>query len=213
MHGLIGLLFLAVMGCGDTGEELPQVSLTDPATATATAPDLFDVKFETTKGDVVLTVHREWAPVGADRFYNLVSGGYYTDLAFFRVINGFMAQFGIHGDPEISAVWRDAKITDDPVVQSNTRGMVSFATGGPNTRTTQLFINLVDNSRLDGMGFSAFAEVTSGMDVVDALYNGYGEGAPSGAGPNQGRIQMQGNDYLREQFPKLDYLKSATIVE
>lgn len=176
------------------------------------APETFKVKFDTTKGEIIMDVTRSWAPNGADRFYNLVKNGYFTDIAFFRVISGFMAQFGIHGDPQVSAMWREANITDDPVKQSNTRGMVSFATAGPDTRTTQLFINYGDNSFLDGQGFSPFAKVTKGMEVVDSLYGDYGEGAPSGNGPNQGQIQMQGNAFLKKYFTKLDYIKSAEIL-
>lgn len=176
------------------------------------APETFKVKFDTTKGEIIMGVTRSWAPNGADRFYNLVKNGYFTDIAFFRVISGFMAQFGIHGDPQVSAMWREANITDDPVKQSNTRGMVSFATAGPDTRTTQLFINYGDNSFLDGQGFSPFAKVTKGMEVVDSLYGDYGEGAPSGNGPNQGQIQMQGNAFLKKYFTKLDYIKSAEIL-
>jgi len=176
------------------------------------APDTFRARFETSAGDFVIEVHRDWAPFGADRFYNLVKSGYYDDGRFFRVIAGFMAQFGIHGDPHVAAAWRDARIPDDPVRQHNTRGMVSFATGGPGTRTTQLFINYSDNSRLDGMGFSPFGRVVLGMDVVDRLYPGYGEGAPGGRGPAQGRLQAEGNAYLARDFPKLDWIKHATIL-
>src|SRR5690606_32108513 len=132
----------------------------------------------------------------------------FTDVAFFRVIDGFMAQGGIHGDPDVAARWRDKNIADDPVRQSNTRGMVSFAMAGPNTRTTQFFINLVDNTRLDGMGFSPFGKVRD-MAPVQRLYSGYGEGAPSGAGPEQARIQREGNSYLEASFPELDYIRSA----
>lgn len=183
-----------------------------PTQLNETAPDKFQVLFKTTKGEVILDVTRAWAPKGADRFYNLVKNGYFTDIAFFRVILGFMAQFGIHGDPQISAMWRDAVIDDDPVRASNKRGMVSFATAGPDTRTTQIFINTVDNSFLDEHGFAPFAKVTKGMEVVDRLYNGYGEGAPQGTGPNQGAIQMQGNAYLKKYFTKLDYIQSAEIL-
>jgi len=157
-------------------------------------------------------VTRDWAPNGADRFYNLVKNGYYKDIAFFRVVAGFMAQFGIHGDPKLNTVWRDASIPDDPVKSSNTRGRITFATRGPNTRTVQLFINLADNARLDGMGFAPFGEVVAGMDIVDALYNGYGEGAPRGRGPDQGRLQGEGNAYLKADFGQLDYLVSADIL-
>jgi len=186
-------------------------ALLDPSKATETAPATFRVKLDTTKGPVVLEVVRDWAPRGADRFYNLVKIGFYKDVAFFRVINGFMAQFGIHGDPAVSAKWRDARIPDDPVRQSNLRGFVSFAMGGPNTRTTQLFINYADNARLDSMGFPPFARVIQGMENIDLLYSEYGEGAPSGAGPSQRMVQLEGNAYLRASFPKLDYIKTATI--
>jgi peptidyl-prolyl cis-trans isomerase A (cyclophilin A) len=187
-------------------------SLCDPSGANAVAPAQFTVKFETTRGEVLIDVYRDWAPNGADRLYNLVKLGYYNDVAFFRVISGFMAQIGIHGDPSVNAVWREKRISDDPVAQSNTRGMVSFATAGKNTRTTQFFFNYGNNSRLDAMGFSPFGKVRD-MKAIDALYSGYGEGAPSGAGPSQGRIQSEGNVYLKAEFPKLDYILRGTIVE
>lgn len=186
--------------------------LMDPTKLNETAPATYKVNFKTSKGDVVIQVNREWAPNGADRFFNLVKNGYYKDIAFFRVVSGFMAQFGIHGDPKLNNVWRDASIPDDQVKQNNTRGRVTFATRGPNTRTVQLFINYADNSRLDGMGFSPFGEVVQGMEIIDALYSGYGEGAPRGRGPDQGRIQSEGNLYLRKDFPELDYLISAEIL-
>lgn len=185
-------------------------SLRDPSGANAEAPAQFTVKLETSKGEVLIDVHRAWAPRGADRFYNLVKAGYYDNVAFFRVISGFMAQIGIHGEPSVNAVWRDKRISDDPVVQSNTRGMVSYAMAGKDTRTTQIFINYGNNSRLDSMGFSPFGKVRD-MKAIDALYSGYGEGAPSGAGPSQGRIQAEGNTYLKADFPKLDYILKATI--
>ena len=162
----------------------------------------FRVKFETTKGPFVIEVHRAWAPLAADRFYNLVRLGYYDDVTFFRVIDDFMVQFGIHGDPEVSAVWRDARIPDDPPSQSNARGMVTFAHAGPGTRTTQIFINFKDNSMLDAQGFPPFGKVVEGMTVVDELYSGYGEGAPRGAGPRQDRAQSEGNPYFRERVPE-----------
>lgn len=196
------------------GEEVQiDPRLLDPAAATETAPDSYKVKFDTTEGDFVVLVHREWAPIGADRFYNLVKIGFYDDVALFRVISGFMAQFGIHGQPEVSAAWKTATIMDDTVAQSNKRGRLTFATSGPNTRTTQLFINYVDNDRLDAMGFSPFAEVVEGMDVVDTLYSNYGEGAPRGKGPFQGLIQSKGNVYLRTEFMDMDFIETARIVE
>lgn len=185
--------------------------LQNPASLNEQAPPTFKAQFETSKGAFVIEVTRDWAPIGADRFYNLVKSGFYDDIRFFRVIEGFMAQFGIHGTPSIQSVWRNAQIKDDPVKQSNRRGYVTFATAGPNTRTTQLFINFGDNVALDKQGFAPFGRVTSGMDVVDRIYNGYGEGAPRGKGPDQGRIQAEGNAYLNKSFPRLDYIRAATI--
>ena len=176
------------------------------------APDKFVVKFETTEGDVVIDVNREWAPLGVDHFHRLVKSGYYSDVAFFRVVKGFMAQVGISGDPEVNAKWRKEKIDDDPVVKSNTKGMVTFATSGPDSRTTQFFINFGDNSRLDSMGFAPFGKVRD-MAVVDAINGEYGEGAPRGRGPSQGRIHGEGNAYLKKEFPNLDYIKSASVIE
>jgi peptidyl-prolyl cis-trans isomerase A (cyclophilin A) len=184
----------------------------DPSKLTEKAPDTFKAQFDTTKGKFTIEVTRSLSPNGADRFYNLVRSGFFKDIAFFRVVPGFMCQFGIHGDPATSAKWREANISDDPVKGSNTRGTITFATAGPNTRTTQLFINFGDNTRLDEMGFSPFGKVVEGMDVVDKINGEYGEGAPNGMGPNQGRIQMQGNDYLKKEFPNLDYIKSATVL-
>lgn len=191
----------------------PSAALLNPSLARDKAPGQFRVKFETTKGNFVVQVARVSAPLGADRFYNLVKMGYYNDVAFFRVIDGFMAQFGIHGDPKVSDKWESARIDDDPTRESNVRGAVSFATAGPNTRTTQLFINFGDNSQLDSRGFAPFGKVVEGMTVVDLLYKGYGEGAPRGGGPRQDLIQSQGNSYLRSQFPKLDFIKRASLVK
>ena len=188
--------------------------LLDPTKATAKAPDVFKAKFSTTKGDFVVEVHRDWSPHGADRFYNLVKMGFYDDTRFFRAIDGFMVQFGISGDPAVSGRWQEAGIADDPVKQSNKRGYVTFAQRGvPNTRTTQVFVNYGDNSRLDASRFAPFGQVTQGMDVVDGLYKGYGEGAPGGAGPDQGSIQAQGNAYLDAKYPQLDGIKHAEIVK
>jgi peptidyl-prolyl cis-trans isomerase A (cyclophilin A) len=183
--------------------------LLDPSKASAKAPDVFKAKFTTTKGDVVVEVHRAWAPNGADRFYNLVKMGFYDDTRFFRAIDGFMVQFGISGDPTVSTKWRNATISDDPVTQSNKRTFVSFATRGPNSRTTQVFVDYGDNARLDGMGFSPFGQVTQGMDVLDKLYKGYGESASQ----NQPAIESQGNSFLDTKFPQLDTIKHAEIVK
>lgn len=196
-----------------SGEKANTKKLLEPSKLTAKAPEVFAARFETSKGPFVVEVHRAWSPNGADRFYNLVSNGFFDDARFFRVISGFMAQFGINGDPAVNAAWQPAVIPDDPVAQSNTRGMVSFAMRGPGTRTTQLFINYADaNARLDSMRFSPFGKVTEGMEVVDSLYSGYGEGAPSGAGPAQARLQKEGNAYLTADFPRLDFIKTARIV-
>jgi peptidyl-prolyl cis-trans isomerase A (cyclophilin A) len=187
-------------------------TLTDPSKATEKAPETFKVKFATTKGDFTMEVTRAWSPLGADRFYNLVKAGFFSDVTFFRVIEGFMVQFGIHGDPAVATAWRGARIQDDPVVESNKKGYVSYAMAGPNTRTTQMFINFGNNARLDGMGFSPFGRIVDGMNVVESIYSGYGEGAPSGMGPDQGRVQSQGNKYLRADFPKMDFIKSAELL-
>jgi peptidyl-prolyl cis-trans isomerase A (cyclophilin A) len=196
------------------GEEGALPALTEPGLAAETAPDRYRVKLETTKGDVVIEVIREWAPHGADRFYNLVKIGYYQDVAFYRVIDGFMAQVGMHGDPAVQSAWSGHPITDDPIVQNNSRGMVTFAaTSAPDSRTTQFFINLVDNSYLRRYGkFASFGRVVEGMDVVDSLFSGYGEGAPRGDGPSQAEIARRGNAYLKQEFPKLDYITRASLV-
>jgi peptidyl-prolyl cis-trans isomerase A (cyclophilin A) len=199
------LAMLATPSFGQTG------NLANPAALNEQAPATYKAKFDTSKGAFVVEVRREWAPNGADRFYNLVKNGFFDNARFFRVISGFMVQFGINGDPKISAPWRNATIKDDPVKQSNKRGHITFATAGPDTRTTQVFINFADNAPLDRQGFSPFGQVVSGMNVVDALFNGYGEGAPRGQGPDQGRVQREGNAYLERDFPKLDFVKTATI--
>jgi len=186
-------------------------NMANPAALTEKAPATFKVKFETSKGPFVVQVNRDWAPNGADRFYNLVKNGFYDNTRFFRVIKGFMVQFGIHGDPKIAAPWRTAKIPDDQVRQSNKRGFITYATSGPNSRTTQVFINFGDNAGLDRQGFAPFGQVISGMDNVDKLYAGYGEGAPSGTGPDQSQIQTGGNAYLNNYFPSLDRVIKATI--
>jgi peptidyl-prolyl cis-trans isomerase A (cyclophilin A) len=205
----IALFFAIAPGpaSGQVGAKPNMEKLMNPAQLNETAPDKFQAKFDTSKGEFIVDVTRAWAPHGADRFYNLVKNGYYDNCRFFRVVKNFMVQFGINGDPNISRVWRAANIPDDKPRQSNTRGYITFATAGPNTRTTQVFINFVDrNSFLDSQGFAPFGKVTKGMTVVDSINNEYGEK------PNQGQIQMEGNAYLEKNFPKLDYIKTATIV-
>ncbi len=170
------------------------------------APATYRVKFETSCGDFVIEVTRAWAPLGADRFHELVTNGFYDDGRFFRVVPDFMVQFGINGDPAVQKEWRDAKIKDDKVTQSNKRGYITFATSGPNSRTSQVFINFKDNRFLDGMGFAPFGKVVEGMDVVEKINSQYGEE------PDQGSIQGSGNAYLKKEFPKLDFIKKATIM-
>jgi peptidyl-prolyl cis-trans isomerase A (cyclophilin A) len=184
----------------------PRPSLLNPATLQATAPAVFKASFTTTVGNFVVEVHRDWAPLGADRFYNLVKYGYFTNASFFRVVPGFVVQFGLSADPAVNKVWHEARIQDDPVKQSNKRGYLVFATMGPNTRTTQLFINYVDNARLDAMGFAPFGTVVEGMDVVDKIFPGYGER------PRQDLITDQGDAYVKANFPEMDKIKLARIV-
>jgi peptidyl-prolyl cis-trans isomerase A (cyclophilin A) len=183
-------------------------ALLHPATLKAQAPAEYDVNFVTTKGDFVIHVTRAWAPQGADRFYNLVKHHFYDGAAFFRFVDGFVVQFGLSGNPAVNKAWTAANIKDDPVKSSNKPGFITFAMAGPNTRTTQVFINLGDNSRLDGMGFAPFGQVTSGMDVVKSFYSGYAD-APTN---HQGEITNEGKAYLDKNFPKLDSIKTATIV-
>jgi peptidyl-prolyl cis-trans isomerase A (cyclophilin A) len=188
-----------------------QSPLSNPTSLREQAPATYKARFDTSKGAFVIEVTREWAPKGADRFYNLVKNGFYDNVRFFRVVSGFMVQFGINGDPAIMAGWRAAQIPDDKVAQSNARGTITFATAGPGTRTSQVFINFADNNNLDSMGFAPFGRVVSGMNVVDALNAEYGEGAPRGRGPDQSRIQNEGNAYLTKDFSRLDFIKKATI--
>ncbi|MDE3191136.1 MAG: peptidylprolyl isomerase [Acidobacteriota bacterium] len=188
----------------------PPPILLKPAALHAQAPASFDVSFTTTKGTFVVSVHRAWAPRGADRFYNLVKAGFYNGNEFFRVVEGFVVQFGISGDPKVSSAWQNANIRDDPVKTSNTVGTLTFADAGPNTRTTQLFINLANNGpSLDSQGFAPFGKVTKGLAVVKKLYGGYGE-APSNAQPE---IASQGNTFLKKRFPKLDSILRARLVK
>jgi peptidyl-prolyl cis-trans isomerase A (cyclophilin A) len=197
------LLFLIVPSAFG---QVNRAALMKPAGLKERAPNVFKAKFDTTAGIFVIEVHADWAPRGADRFYNLVKNGYYDGCRFFRVVPGFMVQLGINGDPVIQRNWTDATIPDDKVTQGNTRGFVTFAKSSePNSRTTQLFINFADNSRLNRQGFAPFGKVTMGMEVVDKIFSGYGEK------PDQDRIEKEGNAYLTKNFPKLDYIKKATI--
>jgi peptidyl-prolyl cis-trans isomerase A (cyclophilin A) len=201
---------LAVVAlAGVSAQDLTRLSI--PAALGEEAPATFRVNFDTSKGTFVVEATRAWAPRGVDRFYNLVKNGFYNDVRFFRVVPGFMVQFGIHGNPKIQAPWTSARIPDDPVKAGNLRGYVTFAHGGPNSRTTQLFISYRDNTALNKQGFTAIGQVVSGMAVVDSLYSGYGDVAPRGKGPDQQRFMKEGNAYLAKFFPNLDYIKSATL--
>ncbi len=232
LHGrrwTVALTLASLAACtgGDTGEgggggeqasagdqQTGRIALLLPerTTMNKTAPELFRVKFETSKGDFVVEVRRDWAPNGADRFYYLATNGFYDDIRFFRVMDGFMAQFGLSGDPKLNGVWRTQTIPDDPVTQTNDRGYITYAMAGPNSRTTQAFINYRDNSSLDGQGFAPFGVVAEGMDVIDALHAGYGDGAPRGNGPSQGKIRAEGNAYLDREFPELDRVTKASLL-
>ena len=187
------------------GAQEGKAALKNPAALKEQAPATYKANFDTSAGKFVITVHRDWAPKGADRFFNLVKNGFFDDTRFFRVVPNFMVQFGLNGDPAIQSNWQNANITDDPVKQSNKKGYVTFATRGKDTRTTQIFINFKDNGFLDSQGFAPFGEVVTGMDVVDKINAQYGER------PNQGNIQKEGNTYLKANFPKMDYVKKAVI--
>lgn len=192
----------------EAAKEPPKEAAKEPTPPKADqAPETYKAKFETTKGNFVVEVHRDWAPRGADRFYELVKIGFLDGDGFFRVIKGFMVQFGLNPDPKLNAKWHNMTMPDDPVTKANTRGRITFATAGPATRTTQLFINYGNNSRLDDQGFAPFGQVIEGMDVVDEIYAGYRED------PDQMRIETQGNAYLKEHYPKLDYIKKVSIVQ
>ena len=201
LQTIAGVLLVATAACAQDAS-----GLRNPGALTEQAPANFSVAFDTSKGRFVADVHRDWAPLGADRFYNLVKSGFFDEVRFFRVIGGQLAQFGMHGDPDVQKAWRDAVIHDDPVRHSNVRGTISFASRGPNTRTTQLFINVRDNTPYDRLGFAPIAEIVSGMDVVDKLYGGYEER------PEQPLIDEQGNAYLTREFPNLDYVSKAAIL-
>ena len=216
---LFGIAVVTALAVAPSWAQKAAVSMDDPAKIKAAlkevsalkekAPAKYKVKLETTKGDVVIEVERAWSPNGADRFFNLVKNGFYNNVKFFRVVPNFVVQFGIHGDPELATKWLEANIPDDAVVESNKRGFLTYAkSGAPNSRSTQLFINLKDNTRLDEMGFSPFGKVISGMEVVDKLYSGYEERIT----PLQGEIAAGGNAYLDKEWPKLDYIKRATVV-
>jgi len=199
--------------CAQTTGDRAQLMNPKAKTWSARSPDLFKVRIETSKGNIMIEVHRDWAPRGVDRFYNLVRGGFFDDSRFFRVRPGFIVQFGIPGNSAVATAWKDEAIPDDPVRQSNTRGSIAYAMTGPDTRTTQLYINLSDNSRLDKDGFAPLGRVIEGMEVADRIYSGYDENAGGGMrGGKQGKIFEGGNAHLDREFPKLDKLIHARIV-
>jgi len=206
------LVLLSAMGFAGEDEKKaadPHPALLDPAQAKETAPDTYRVKFETTKGDFSVDIFREWAPLAADRFYNMVKIGYFREIPFYRVVTGWVAQFGFSGDPAINEAWTSFHMKDEPVKHPNEAGTLVFANSGPNRRSNQFFINFENNTNLDGMGFSPFGKVVGdGMTVVNSLYAGYGE-----RGPNQGLLKMRGNAYAKASFPNLDYIKSVTLVK
>jgi peptidyl-prolyl cis-trans isomerase A (cyclophilin A) len=204
---------LAIAGCAPRGGSRSGLVDPDPAELARQAPASFKVRFETSKGPFVVQVVRAWAPNGVDRFHYLVRNEFYDGVRFFRVVPGFVAQFGIHGDPAVSDAWRERSLPDDSVRQSNQPGFITFASGGPNSRTTQLFINKRDNRRLDAMGFAPIGLIIEGQAAADSLYDGYGEGPPRGTGPEQSRMGREGNAYLERMFPRLDSIVRARIVK
>jgi peptidyl-prolyl cis-trans isomerase A (cyclophilin A) len=203
LAGALAAVFAATTAAGGTNPDLLH-----PATLHAKAPAVYRARFTTTKGPFVVTVHRAWAPRGADRFYNLVRARFYDGQRLFRVVPGFVVQWGISGTPKVASAWQNANIRDDPVRHSNTRGTITFATAGPNTRTTQVFVNLANNAQLDGQGFAPFGQVTSGMRVLRKLYSGYDD-TPTN---EQAQIAAGGEAFLRRAFPKLDRIVTARIV-
>jgi len=200
---------LALTGCSSNNEARKEETKSAPKNETA--PDVFRVNLDTSKGPVAIEVHRDWAPIGVDHLYTLVKLGFYDGARFFRVLPNFVVQFGINGDPKTNRMWADTNLLDDPVKQSNVKGTVTYATAGPNTRATELFINVADNARLDRQGFAPIGKVIEGMDNVGRFYFGYGEMPPRGHGPDPAKIQAEGNAYLDDQFPRLDYIRKATI--
>ena len=221
MNRLAALLCLTgwTAGCADangcsTDAPTGNTLLSSPADSAfhKMAPDTFIARFETSRGDVFVQVVRRWAPHGADRFYNLVRNGFYDGNRFFRVVDAFVVQWGVHGDPAVSEAWARQCIPDDPVLKHNTRGTITFAFGAPNTRTTQVFISYGMNSSLDASGFAPFGEVIQGMEAVDSLYRDYGDGPPRGTGPDAVRLVKEGNAYLDRDFPRLDSIIRARVV-
>lgn len=209
--GITALALATFSSCASSAV-IDRTALLDTTHSAELAPEVFRVRFETSRGPFVIEAHRAWSPFGVDRFYYLVRRGFYDGTRLFRVLPNYLVQFGINGDPRISASWRGRVMPDDTVKhQSNLRGRISFASLGQHTRTTQLFINESDNANLD-REYAPIGEVVEGMSVVDSLWNGYGDGPPAGAGPDQQRIIAEGEQYLTKEFPKLDYVKTARVL-
>jgi peptidyl-prolyl cis-trans isomerase A (cyclophilin A) len=210
--GIAAFAFSTFPSCasGPSGEK---AVLLDTTHSAEIAPDVFRVRFETSRGPFVVEAHHAWSPWGVDRFYYLVRHQFYDSTRFFRVLPGYIAQFGINGDPQIAASWKERLFPDDTVPhQSNSRGRISFASAGPQTRNTQLFVNLRNNPSLN-QSYAPIGEIVEGMNVVDSLWSGYGDGPPGGRGPDQSRIFAEGNQYIVREFPKLDYVKTARVVK
>jgi peptidyl-prolyl cis-trans isomerase A (cyclophilin A) len=207
------ILWLAVsamlIGCSSP-DDSKKATAPKPAAKVEKTPDVFQAVFDTSKGKVVIEVHRDWAPIGADHFFSLIQTGYYDGVRFFRVTHAYV-QFGISGDPATNGLWSTARLPDDKVKQSNVRGTLSFAHLGANSRTTQLFFNMKNNKDLDKQGFAPIGKVIEGMEVVERFYSSYGEMAPRGQGPDPSKIEVQGNGYLDAKFPRLDFINKATI--
>lgn len=220
---MVPVLAVAMAACSDDpcggappSSDVPPVHVLlhpDSAALKVVPPDTFDVRFETTEGDITVRVFRLWSPLGVYRFYNLARNGYYDGSRFFRVLPGFAAQFGLSGRPAIDQVWADQPLPDDPPAMQNRAGTLAFATAGPNTRSTQLFFNYRDNPLLDEQGFTPFGRVISGGDALLRLHSGYGEVQPAGTGPYYGCMLTHGNAYLEEQYPELDYIRRLVLLE
>jgi peptidyl-prolyl cis-trans isomerase A (cyclophilin A) len=198
-----------LIGCSSP-DDSKKATAPKPAAKVEKTPDVFQAVFDTSKGKVVIEVHRDWAPIGADHFFSLIQTGYYDGVRFFRVTHAYV-QFGISGDPATNGLWSTARLPDDKVKQSNVRGTLSFAHLGANSRTTQLFFNMKNNKDLDKQGFAPIGKVIEGMEVVERFYSSYGEMAPRGQGPDPSKIEVQGNGYLDAKFPRLDFINKATI--
>jgi peptidyl-prolyl cis-trans isomerase A (cyclophilin A) len=209
----LSLLLLCGAALGGACHRTNPLVAPAPQGLDAAGPDSFTVRFTTSRGAFDVKVHRDWSPRGADRIHWLVNHGFYDGVRFFRVVPNFVVQFGMPGDTTVNRLWTDRRFADDTVARGNVRGTMTFATGGPNTRTTQLFINLKNNQRLDPLGFSVVAQVVAGMEVVDSLYQGYGDGPPRGKGPSQDLIAKQGEAYLARDFPKLDQVVTARVIQ